>query len=137
MASDLDNIISRLDKAFFATDLTSKGSNLAESSSLATVRATLIPSWYPGGARTPPENACAIVSFNLLEDLERYSASKLERARRISTVSGLNGTNLNGYISGKERNLTFDWFGCIWYQYTLQFWRKNREGAARALGIQR
>lgn len=95
MASDLDIIISRLDKAFFATDFTSKGSNLAESSSLATVRARLIPSGYPGGARTPPENACATASFNLLEDRERYSASKLERARRTSTVSGLKGTNLN------------------------------------------
>jgi hypothetical protein len=95
MTSDLDNITSRLDKAFFATDLTSKGSNLAESSSLATVRATLIPSWCPGGARTPPENACATASFNLLEDRERYSASKLDRARRMSTVSGLKGTNLN------------------------------------------
>ena len=127
MASDLDNIISRLDKAFFATDLTSKGSNLAESSSLATVRATLIPSWYPGGARTPPENACATVSFNLLEDLERYSASKLERARRINTVSGLNGTNLDELLSGRAGDPTFDWFGCIPCQYTLQFWRKNRE----------
>jgi hypothetical protein len=71
MASDLDNTKSRLDKAFFAIDLTSKGSNLAESSSLAIVRARLIPSWYPGGARTPPENTCATASFNLLEDRER------------------------------------------------------------------
>lgn len=80
---------SRAVAAFFATALTSKGSNLAESSSLSTVRARVTPSAIPGGARIPPDMADPTVSVSLFDDLERYSDSKLLIARRVRTVSGL------------------------------------------------
>lgn len=83
------SINSRLATAYRATDWTSSGSNLAESSSFATVRAMLIPSDIPGGARTPPENACPTASLRRFDERDRYRDSKLDNARRIRTVSVL------------------------------------------------
>jgi hypothetical protein len=87
--SVLPNIISKLLTAFFATALINNGSNRAESSSLATFREILIPSFMPGGERAPFANACATDSLRRLEERERYWASKLDRARRTMIVSGL------------------------------------------------
>jgi hypothetical protein len=84
-----DSSISRLVPTFLATALINKGSNRAESSSFATVRAIFTPSFIPGGLRAPPENACATASFSLFDDRETYRDSKLDRARKTRTVSGL------------------------------------------------
>lgn len=55
--SILDKNILRLETTYFATDLTSNGSNFAESNSFATVRAILMPSVIPGGDLFPPLKA--------------------------------------------------------------------------------
>lgn len=81
--------LSKLVAACFATAFTNKGSNLAESSSFATVRAILIPSVWPGGPRAPFTNACDIASFRREDERERYNDSNTVKARRTTTVSGL------------------------------------------------
>ncbi len=63
--------MSRVEVAFFATALTNKGSNLAESSSLATVRAVFMPSFIPGGVLLPPEKAWPTDSFSLDDERVR------------------------------------------------------------------
>ena len=76
----------------FATAFTSKGSKRAASSSLATVRATLVPSVAPGGMRPPVEKASPTDSLTLLVDRERYCDSRVDNERSKRMVSGLHST---------------------------------------------
>lgn len=89
MLSTLRTTLSKYEPTFFATDLTSNGSNFAESSSFAATRHRVDASVVPGGEREPPENACVTVSFSLLAERERYCVSRLAKERRTRIVSGL------------------------------------------------
>lgn len=44
----------------------------------------------------PPDKACATASFILLEDRERYKDSKVDKDRRVKTVSGLIRKSVRG-----------------------------------------
>jgi hypothetical protein len=75
-----------------ATALTSRGSKRAPSSSLAIARATVTPSFAPGGERAPPTNACATASLSRMDAFEMKRVSRLLSARRTRIVSGLSGS---------------------------------------------
>jgi hypothetical protein len=75
-----------------ATALTSRGSKRAPSSSLAIARATVTPSFAPGGERAPPTNACATASLSRMDAFEMKRVSRLLSARRTRIVSGLLGS---------------------------------------------
>ena len=84
-----DKILSRHVAVLFARAITNKGSKRAASSSLATVRATLVPSVAPGGMRPPLKKASPTDSLTLLLDRERYCDSRVDNERSKRMVSGL------------------------------------------------
>ena len=63
--------VSSVAATFRATLLSRSGSNFAESSSLAMIRATVMPSVDPGGVRDPPASAFATTSFRRDVDRDR------------------------------------------------------------------
>ena len=87
---------SRLVAAFRATAVTSKGSNLALSSSFAILRATFVPSACAGGARTPPAKAADTASLMRVVERVRYEDSKSDRERMTRIVSGLQDVSKSG-----------------------------------------
>ena len=87
--STRDKILSRHVAVLLATAFTNKGSKRAASSSLATVRAALMPSVAPGGMRPPLEKASPTDSLTLLVDRERYCDSRVDNERSKRMVSGL------------------------------------------------
>jgi hypothetical protein len=84
--SALDNIKSKLEVAFLATDTTSRGSKRAESNSFVIALDMLMPSVTPGAERAPPEKAWDTASFSLVDERERYNDSKVEIALKTRTV---------------------------------------------------